>query len=139
MAISHLINSYVKQYIGKISPLCGCSVSAGLGATAAITWLLGGNYQQIEGAMKSIIANLSGTLCDGAKGSCSYKLATSAGEAVLCSYLALRNIYINKPQGIVGYTIEDSIRNLRTISINAMNKMDETILEILGNVNNWSY
>ncbi|WP_227762150.1 serine dehydratase subunit alpha family protein [Zhaonella formicivorans] len=131
LAISHLVNVYVKEHLGKLSPICGCSVSAGLGATAAITWLLGGSFEQISGAMKSIIANLSGMICDGAKGSCSFKLATSAGEAIICAYLAINNIYIHAAQGIVEESLEGTIQNLSMISKKGMEKTDEAILDIL--------
>lgn len=131
LAISHLVNAYVKEHLGKLSPICGCAVSAGLGAAAAITWLLGGNMQQITGAMKSIVANLTGMLCDGAKGSCSFKLATSAGEAIICSYLALNNVYINVLQGIVEQSIEATIKNFSLITKKGMAHADEAILEIL--------
>jgi L-cysteine desulfidase len=106
-------------------------VSAGLGATAAITWLLGGDYSQIAGAMKSIIANLSGMICDGAKGSCAFKLATSAGEAIICAYLAISNIYVDTGQGIVEDSMEETIENFSTLSKKGMEKTDEAILDII--------
>lgn len=38
----HIVNKFVKVYVGKLSALCGCAISAGAGASAAITWMLGG-------------------------------------------------------------------------------------------------
>ncbi|HHU32360.1 MAG: serine dehydratase subunit alpha family protein [Zhaonellaceae bacterium] len=131
LAISHLVNAYVKEHLGVLAPICGASVSAGLGTTASITWLLGGNIERITGAMQGVAANLTGILCDGAKSTCSFKLATSAGEAIISAYLAMEDIYIHKVQGIIGETIEDTIRNFSLISKDGMGKADETILDIM--------
>jgi len=131
LAIGHLINAYVKEHLGKLAPICGASVSAGLGTTAAITWLLGGDINRISGAMQSVAADLTGMLCDGAKSTCSLKLATSAGEAVTSAYLAMNDIYIHDVQGIVGKTIESTISNFSQISKKGMGQADETILNIM--------
>ena len=39
--ISHLVTYQVDRYVGRLSPLCGCSVKAGMGAAAGITYLIG--------------------------------------------------------------------------------------------------
>jgi len=133
IALSHLINVFVKQFMGKLSPICGCSVSAGLGATAGITWLLGGTREQIEGAMKSLIASLTGTLCDGAKESCSFKLETAAGEAAVYAFLALEDVYIKDEQGVVENSLENSIKNMQLVSEYGMQNADDAILKIITN------
>jgi len=38
IALSHLINSYIKCFTGDLSPLCGCSIAAGVGAAVAIVY-----------------------------------------------------------------------------------------------------
>jgi L-cysteine desulfidase len=133
IAISHLINAYVKSYMGKLSPICGCAVSAGLGCTAGITYLIGGTFEQSSAAMKSMLASLTGMLCDGAKGTCAYKLETAAGEAVIYSYLALENAFIQGNQGIVEECLEQSIRNLEIIGSEGMRTVDDSVLEIIMN------
>ena len=81
LCISHLSTSYVKVRTGILSPICGCAVAAGSGAAAGIAWLLGGTPEQIAGAMKLMLANLSGLVCDGAKESCALKVGTASCEA----------------------------------------------------------
>ncbi|PID29870.1 MAG: hypothetical protein CSB55_01005 [Candidatus Cloacimonadota bacterium] len=131
VAISHLINAYVKSYMGKLSPVCGCAVSAGLGCAAGITYLIGGTMNQSFAAMKSMLASLSGMFCDGAKGTCAYKLETAAGEAVIYSYLALENVAIDGDQGIVDDSLEKSIQNLEFICTKSMNTVDDSMLKII--------
>jgi L-cysteine desulfidase len=95
--------------------------------------LLGGTREQIEGAMKSLIASLTGTLCDGAKESCSFKLETAAGEAAVYAFLALEDVYIKDEQGVVENSLENSIKNMQLVSEYGMQNADDAILKIITN------
>ncbi len=132
LAISHIINCYVKYYIGRLSALCGCAVAAATGSGAAIAYLMGANYDQIDGVIKNMIANLSGMICDGAKVSCAFKLATAASTAVQSALLALNNSIALPKNGIVAESAEETIKNLGTLSKKGMNTTDKVILEIMS-------
>lgn len=133
LALSHLITAYIKEYTGRLSPVCGCSVAAGIGASASIAWLLGGSYEQIVGAINNMVGAISGMVCDGAKGGCAYKLSTAASEAVIQAYLTINGTVISKFEGIVGGDVEDTIKNLGVLSSQGMKSMDDTILKIMAN------
>ncbi|MGD9975907.1 MAG: serine dehydratase subunit alpha family protein, partial [Desulfatirhabdiaceae bacterium] len=47
IGLSHIITAYVKAHTGRLSAICGCSVAAGAGATAGITYLMGGTKVHI--------------------------------------------------------------------------------------------
>lgn len=89
VALSHLITIYVKVYLGALSPVCGCGVAAGVGCAAGLTYMLGGDNDQIKGSINNMIAGISGMLCDGAKLSCAYKLSISVDAAVDAAKMAL--------------------------------------------------
>ncbi len=131
LAISHIVTGYIKNYIGRLSPLCGCGVAASTGASAAITWLMGGNYDQIDGAIKNMIANISGMICDGAKVGCALKLATAASTAVQSSLLAINNNIVPSRNGIVAENAEETIRNLGILGTVGMGVTDKVILRIM--------
>lgn len=131
IAISHLVTVYVKSYTGNLSALCGCAVAAATGAAAAITWLMDGNLTQIEWAMKNVIANLSGMICDGGKVGCSLKLSTAAGTAVEAALLAKNGIVVPDTNGIIEKTIEQTIKNLGQVSSPGMAFTDKVILDIM--------
>ncbi len=131
LALSHLVTFAIKEYSGKLSPVCGCAIAAGAGATAAISWLLGLAHEQIAGAVASTCVTLSGLLCDGGKPSCAFKIATAATEAVINSLLARNNAWIREGQGIAGGSIEETIRNIGYISQNGMNDLDSHIVRVL--------
>lgn len=132
LALSHLITSYIKEYTGRLSPVCGCSVAAGTGASASIAWLLGGSYEQIVGAISNMIGAIYGMVCDGAKGGCSYKLSTAGSEAVIQAYLAVNGIVISKFDGIIGEDVEATIKNLGLLSNEGLKNMDDTLLKIMS-------
>lgn len=128
---AHSINIYIKSYVGKLSSMCGCAIAAGVGASAAITWLLGGDDRQISGAVTNMLANLTGMICDGAKESCASKLSTSAGEAVIAAYLAMENAIVPNKTGIISDCVEDTIRNIETLCKNGFNNADGVLMDII--------
>lgn len=134
LAISHLLNCYIKSEIGRLSALCSCGISAATGAGAAITWLMNGTREQISGTIQNMIANLSGMICDGAKNSCALKLATAASTGVHAAIWSINDTISLKNDGIVGSSAEESIRNLGVLSQKGMQLTDSTILNIMQNM-----
>ena len=128
VAISHIMNSYIKHYIGRLSALCACGVAAGTGAGIAIAWLMGASEDQIDGVIKNTLANTSGMICDGAKEGCAIKLSTSASVAVQSAILAINNSIVPARNGIVAETAEATIKNLGVLSSEGMSIADTVIL-----------
>ncbi|WFA08635.1 L-serine ammonia-lyase, iron-sulfur-dependent, subunit alpha [Tissierella sp. Yu-01] len=129
---AHLINRYVKMFTGKLSSICGCAIAAGVGASAAITWMLGGDDEKIAGSCNNMLANLTGMICDGAKDTCAFKLSTSAEEAVVTAYLANEGVIAEGNVGIVGDSIEDTIRNLGYLCEEGLDHADSAIINIIN-------
>jgi len=133
LAISHVVTGYIKHYVGRLTPLCGCSIAASTGATCGIVWLMGGSVEQLENAIKNMIANQAGVVCDGAKPGCALKLGTAAASAVQSAIYALYNHYAHDNNGIVTGTAEESIKNLGVLSKKGLSNVDKTIIEIMEN------
>ncbi|MFC1745723.1 serine dehydratase subunit alpha family protein [Candidatus Riflebacteria bacterium] len=132
IALSHLVNSYIKCYTGDLSPLCGCAIAAGVGAAVAIVFQQSGkDMTKITFAINNLISDLGGMLCDGAKGVCSFKVASSADSAIRSAYMALNNHGISATEGFVGETPEATIQHLGRIGMHGMAKADDTMLEIM--------
>jgi L-cysteine desulfidase len=131
IGFSHIITACVKAHTGRLSAVCGCSIAAGAGAAAGITWLLGGSERHISGAITNIIEDLAGVICDGAKAGCALKLATAAGTAVQSALFSLQGISVMPTDGIVGISSEDTIKNIGTLATAGMIETDRTILKIM--------
>lgn len=131
VALSQLITIYTKRYTGRLSPTCGCGMSAAIGAAAAITWMKHGTTGMVESAIKNVAADLSGMICDGAKPGCALKLATAAGTAVESAMLALGGISATGRDGIVAQSAEKTIQNLGILDRDGMNCADQVILGLM--------
>jgi len=131
VAISHLITAYIKAQTGRLSAVCGCSVAAGAGAAAGVAYLLGGDSHHIAGAIKNIVGDLAGVVCDGAKDSCAMKLATAAGGAVQAALFSLHGIRVQSTDGIIGTSPEKTMENVGTLSTEGMIETDRTIIRIM--------
>lgn len=131
IAMSHIVNSYIKNAIGRLSALCGCGVAAGTGASVGLAWLMGATKEQLNSTVKNMLANTSGMICDGAKVGCALKLATSASAAVQSAILATADICVPTFNGIIGDTVERTIDNLRILSNEGMMRTDEVMLGIM--------
>lgn len=130
LMLSHLTAIYIKQSLGKLSALCGCVV-ASTGSSCGITYLMGGTFDQISAAVKNMIANLTGMICDGAKPSCALKLASGVSTAVLSAMLAMQQKCVTSYEGIIDDDVDKSIHNLTRIGKDSMNETDKSVLEIM--------
>ena len=130
LTLSHLTVIYIKQSLGRLSALCGCVVAA-TGSSCGITYLMGGNYEQVTYAVKNMIANITGMICDGAKPSCALKLTSGVSTAVLSAILAMENKCVTSVEGIIDDDVDRSIRNLTRIGSQGMNETDRLVLDIM--------
>ncbi|WP_418983403.1 serine dehydratase subunit alpha family protein [Alistipes sp.] len=130
LVLSHLTVIYIKQSLGRLSALCGCVVAA-TGSSCGITYLMGGGYEQVAAAVKNMIANLTGMICDGAKPSCSMKLTSGVSTAVLSAMMAMDGHCVTPVEGIIEQDVDRCIRNLTAIGRDGMNETDRLVLGIM--------
>ena len=130
LILSHLTSIYIKQSLGRLSALCGCVV-ASTGASSGITFLMGGKYKEICAAVKNMIANLTGMICDGAKPSCSMKITSGVSTALMSAMLAMEGRYVTAAEGIISDDVDESIKNLTSIGREAMQETDRLVLSIM--------
>ena len=130
LVMSHLIAIHIKGYLGKLSALCGC-VIASTGAACGLVYLRGGDYEQVCSAIKNMIGNITGMVCDGAKVGCAMKVASGVSSALQSAVLAREGICISEHDGIIEKDIEKTIRNLGRIGSVGMEHTDEMILDIM--------
>ena len=130
LALSNLTAIYIKQSLGRLSALCGCIV-ASTGASCGITYMMGGTFTQICYAVKNMIANLTGMICDGAKPSCSLKISSGVATAMLSAMLAMQDRSVSQLEGIIDKDVDKSIRNLTSIGREAMQETNRMVVDIM--------
>ena len=130
LVLSHLVAIHIKGYLGKLSALCGC-VIASTGSSCGIVYLNGGTYEQVCAAIKNMVGNITGMVCDGAKVGCALKVASGVSSSIQAAVLALDNICISTHDGIIEDCIEKTICNLGRIGAEGMQTTDKMILDIM--------
>lgn len=130
LMLSNLMVIYIKQKLGRLSALCGCVV-ASTGAACGLTYLLGGNKQQVSYAVKNMVGNITGLLCDGAKPSCSLKVSSGVSAAMFSALLAMEQKVVTGSEGFVDDDVDQTIDNLTSIGRVGMNETDRLVLDIM--------
>ncbi|MFF2754524.1 serine dehydratase subunit alpha family protein [Psychrobacillus sp. NPDC058041] len=130
VALSHLITIHIKSKFGRLSALCGVT-AAGMGASAAIVYLLDGTLQQVKAAVQNTIGNVSGMICDGAKAGCAMKVSTCSNVAVQSALLALNNQGIQSTDGFIHDDVEKSIDAFCTLGNEGTRETDNWILKLM--------
>ena len=131
LALTNLITFFIKSYTGTLSAMCGCGVAAGIGVSAGVVYLLGGNKEKILGALYNMVGSISGVICDGAKNGCAYKLALASGWAVQSALLSLKGAIIHSSDGILDPDFKQLFKNLGYICDPGMVSTDKAILKIM--------
>jgi L-cysteine desulfidase len=132
IAVAHLVNAYIKCFLGEISVICGCAMAAGIASAIAIVYQQAGiDIGRVTLAVNNVIGDLSGLICDGAKPGCAMKAITAVDTAIRSALMALKGFGLSSDDGLVGRTVEQSMCNLGRISLEGMFRVDPTMLTIL--------
>lgn len=131
LVLSNLVTIRIKKHMGRLSPLCGAGIAGATGASCGITYLLGGNIENINYCINNMISDLSGMICDGAKETCALKIATGTNAAIQCANLAMNGISATSNDGIVSKDVEKTIESIETLIQNGFKTVDDTILNIM--------
>ena len=131
LTISNLITVHIKSFMGRLCPLCGAAIAGCTGSCCAMVYLMGGQLVQIEEAIKNMLANHTGMICDGAKTTCAMKIATGINAALLSATLAMKNVCPCEKEGIVCADVEETIRGIGKLVIEGASDLDPTVLDIM--------
>jgi L-cysteine desulfidase len=130
LILSHLMTIYIKKSLGRLSGLCGAMVAT-IGSGCGITYMMGGNRNQIGYTVKNMIGNITGMICDGAKPSCALKVSSGVSTATLSAMMAMENKVLTSLEGITDEDVDKTINNLTRIGSIGMNETDKMVLDIM--------
>lgn len=128
LIFANLVAEYQKFCIGRLSAYCG-AVSASASAAAGIAFLEGASEEVIANTVGNTLAICSGMVCDGAKASCAGKIATALRTAYQAYEQAKRGKSFNVGDGLVGISIDDTIRAYGKMANQGMHSTDCVILD----------
>ncbi|NOU59342.1 serine dehydratase subunit alpha family protein [Marinifilum caeruleilacunae] len=130
LALALLTTIYMKSFVGQLSALCGVLLSTA-GAACGITYIMGGDFQQLGMTLKNMTGSVTGMICDGAKYGCSHKISASVSAAIQSSLLAMNHNVLNGMNGIIDDDVEATIRNIGRLANEGMEVTDEVILKTM--------
>lgn len=131
LAFGHLLNRYINAYVGKLAAVCSCCMASSTAACAAMTWLLGGNDEQIGFAIRNMTGTITGMICDGGKVGCAFKVSASSAAALTNAIMAVNQVALRVTDGICADTAEQCIKNIGQIANPGMVQTDKEILDIM--------
>jgi L-cysteine desulfidase len=135
LALAHIINSWIRCYIGRIGGLCGGVIAAGAGVSAGITYQMEGSVEQIKKSILNCLNSTAGIICDGAKNSCAFKISNFVYTFFQSAFFAKNGIGVNLNEGIIGEDLIETFRNMELLSNNINNDIDHTIINIINKRN----
>nr|WP_320133897.1 L-serine ammonia-lyase, iron-sulfur-dependent, subunit alpha [uncultured Holophaga sp.] len=131
LALGCLLTVATTHHLGTLSAVCGAANAGGIGIAGGLVLMEGGDTRQVGLAVSSMVGNLAGMVCDGAKIGCALKTMTGVDAAFRAASLALAGIGIPGTDGIVGETGESSLANLGRLARRGMAGVDADILGIM--------
>lgn len=130
LTLSNLVAFLQKRAIGRLSAYCG-AVCAACGSGAGITYLHDGDYDALSRTITNTLANVSGIICDGAKGSCAAKIAASVDAAILGHEMSMDGNTFGAGEGLVKEDVEQTIESIGRMASAGMKETDAEILRIM--------
>ena len=81
--------------------------------------------------VSTMVADISGVVCDGAKPGCALKIATAVDSAVRAANMALNGNGAGCQDGIVCRDVEETLANLGILGNTGMKNTNHMILEMM--------
>ncbi len=116
IALSNIVNSYVKCYTGAISSMCWCYIAAGTWAIAGMLYQWDAPEKNMHFGISNMVASSGWVLCDGAKIGCYNKVAASVVNSINAVSQANQSFGVTNTDGIIGRDWLESIRNISQIA-----------------------
>ncbi len=132
VCVSQLVALSLTARKNRLSALCG-AFTASIGTSCAYVYLLGGDRKAMDRAVNTMVGNLTGIICDGAKNTCALKIYSCLQASALSVKLSLKGFAPGPECGIVGSDCLESMGHLSRISCEGMEETDKTIMSIMMN------
>ena len=92
---------------------------------------MGGTAEQAERAAVTLVADLLGMICDGAKDTCSLRVATAACEAYSAACLVIGGGGVHDTQGMVAPGLMELGLMLKAFSCNVLQSADKEMAQFM--------
>lgn len=132
LTLSDLTALYIHAFLPLLSAYCATD-SAAMGAATGLIYLESEDQAKAEMAIKNMVGDAVGMICDGAGFSCALKVVSSVSSMYRAVQLAQAGVVIPATNGIVSEEVEDCIHDLGRYVSSGMQNSDPVILDIMMN------
>lgn len=137
VALSRLMNSYIKCFTGDLSSMCGCSIAAGMGAAVALIYQEREEFDSFDSmaqamgkAINNLVGELTGIVCHGGSEACALKVFNAVDTVFKAFYFALKDVEVES--NFSGDTPEETIKNMAKVAKEGMSNVDKVIVSIMA-------
>lgn len=133
IALASLVTWKIKESIGSLSAYCGSVMAASIGAMIGLAYQEKWPTKNILNFLEDLIMANSMIICDGAKMSCTFKVANALSAEFVLFELAKKGYRIQANDGIVKGDVEKIIKTIGNISHDSSQIVNKQILEAIKN------
>jgi len=130
--IASLFNIAVKCRVGRVGPLCGGTISSALGVGCAVADLMGAGPAGLDRLVRYMVLTVGGTLCDGAKPACSFKVSAALAAALDAARLEASGRLSVGTDGLAGAHAGDAMARLSELVRRAYAGTDGVITDLIA-------
>ncbi|MBI9009915.1 MAG: serine dehydratase subunit alpha family protein [Tenericutes bacterium] len=131
IVLSFYTSVYVKQEMSVVTVLCGTGHATGCSAAAVSTYAKEGSRAEIKQAINIYLSAQMGVVCDGAKLSCTYKVAFAAMNGMIASKTVLDHTSQYDGYGINKLDIDETIKNLGKLNNEVLSSANHGIIDLI--------
>ena len=129
VCVSELVGLALTARKNRLSALCG-AFTASVGTACAYCYLLDGGAKMMDLVLNTMVGDMTGIVCDGAKSTCALKIYSSLQAAAMSVKLAIKGFAPGAESGIVGKNSFDTLNYLSKVTL-GMTETDKAILSVM--------
>lgn len=131
VVLSFYTSVYVKQEMSVVTVLCGTGHATGCSAAAVTAYAKGATRAEIKEAINIYLSSSMGVVCDGAKLSCTYKVAFAAMNGMISGKMVVDHTSKYDGFGINKLDIDETIKNLGKLNNEILSTANKGIIDLI--------
>jgi len=131
IVLSFLTSVYVKQEMNIVTVLCGTGHATGCSSAAVTTYVKNGTREQIKESINLYLSTSMGFVCDGAKLSCTNKVAFAAMNGMISGKMVMDESIFCDGTGLNKMDVDITIRNLGKLNNEILNSANKGIIDLI--------
>ncbi len=131
IVLSFMTSVYVKQEMSVVTVLCGTGHATGCSAAAVIAYAKNATREEVKESINVYLSTSMGFVCDGAKLSCTDKVAFAAMNGTIAGKKVIDHNSIYDGTGINKISVDQTITNLGKLNNEILKSANNGIIKLI--------